>query len=161
MYSGSSGCTLLQQGHRRVGVKMRKLKLLFWLSAILSATALVYANLDGPPSGYTRAPGEATCSVTGCHDTPTARTGKAHVLPTYVGHGDTISLQLLLFYSPANGSVENFGFQLTTLDSMDQPFGQILVSDSIRTKLNTGPTGRGYLSQTAAGVPGPICVWCT
>jgi hypothetical protein len=53
----------------------------------------------------------------------------------------------------AASQVDDWGFQLTTLDSLDQPFGEILISDSVRTKLVMGSESKQYLSQTAAGSP--------
>jgi len=131
---------------------MKKLKVLVWLLATLSATAVVYANLNGPSPGYTGAPGEATCSVAGCHEMPRGGVG-VDVYPSGPQHTDTVAYELLL----SGPLVRDWGFQLTVLDSLDQPFGEILVVDSVRTKVITGPSGRSYLSHTAAGVPGGSC----
>ena len=133
---------------------MKKLKVFVWLSATLPATAVVYANLIGPPPGYTGAPGEATCSASGCHDAPSGGVGGLRVNRFTSQNRDTVGYDVQVSDRSAGTTVSHWGFQLTALDSLDQPFGEILVSDSLRTRLITGPGGRIYLSHSAAGVPG-------
>jgi hypothetical protein len=133
---------------------MRKLNALVRLFATIFATAVVYAHVNGPPPGYTGAPGEGTCSDAGCHDVPSSRYGLLRVSSHGQQHTDTVVYRLLLVDAAPGSHVQDWGFQITILDSLDQPFGQILVLDSVRTKLTTGTGGKTYLSHTAAGVPG-------
>jgi hypothetical protein len=136
---------------------MRRFRLLLWLFSAFSASALVYANLDGPPPGYTGAPGEQTCAAPGCHDVPSGHVGQARIYVTGPQHTDTVSYHVDLGDYSVGPTVDHWGFQLTVLDSLDQPYGELLVVDSLRTKLTAGPMGRSYLSHTAAGVPGGLC----
>jgi len=141
---------------------MAKLKLILWLSMPLLATALVYANLDGPPPGHTGAPDEPTCAMVGCHDMPSNRVGALYLDLSGQMGSDTIDYVVRLTDLGIGPAGNDWGFQLTALDSAGQAFGTILVTDSMRTRLTQGPDGKSYLSQTAEGVPGDnTCANCT
>jgi hypothetical protein len=128
-----------------------------WFTAVASTHALVYANLDGPPPAFTGAPGEQTCAAIGCHDRPSNRVGSLSLVATDQPGLDTVGFELGLSDVAPGPSGHNWGFQLVALDSLDQPFGELVVADEVRTKITTGLGGRVYLSHTAAGVPGGLC----
>jgi hypothetical protein len=128
---------------------------IFVTSALLAAT-LVYANIDGPPAGYTGAHGEQTCAATGCHDVPSSHVGQVRIHPDGPQHFDTVSYEVFVADFSVGESVHDWGFQLTIMDSLDQPYGELVGIDSVRTKTTPGAMGRSYLSHTTAGVPGGV-----
>lgn len=136
---------------------MMALKTPLCVAATLLTAAVVSAHLDGAPPGYSGAAGEGTCGTSGCHDTPPQ--GLGFIWDSGPPHLDTVhySVELLVFPLVPQA----WGFQLTVLDSLDQPFGEIVVTDTTRTKLITGPDGRRYLCQTAAGGLPSGCNNCT
>jgi len=119
---------------------------------LLLAFVLASANLEGPASGYTGAPGEEACSASGCHAASSGIPGRIYLRPATNTARDTADFKLSIDdYTDPFAAARRFGFQLTVLDSMGLPYGEILVTDSIRTRRTTGPTGRVYLSHTATG----------
>jgi hypothetical protein len=87
-------------GRRRTGV------LLAQITAVLSAPLILYAFSSNPPTPYSGAPGEGTCSS--CHGSLTAGSGVTVALPstTYTPGGAAVSWTVTI---PATG-----GFELST-----------------------------------------------
>ena len=133
---------------------MRLRPLVYFLTAFISVGRLVTANLDGPPPGYTGAPGEETCAVAACHDLPSSHTGFFRLLPTSESGPDTLGFDLLLIDSNSAPAGDVWGFELTAVDSFGQAFGDLVVADSVRTKVTSGLDEKTYLRQTATGALG-------
>lgn len=123
----------------------------------LFAFTWCYAFVDGAPPGHTGAPGETTCADAGCHDMISSRAGGIAVAFITPQHHDTVGVRIWIGDGGPDPHIEHWGFQVTILDSMDQPFGEILISDSLRTQLITDSTGRTYLTHTAVGVTDYCC----
>lgn len=118
---------------------------------VVMAATLVTANLSGPPTGHTGAPGEGTCADVGCHDMPSNRTGAFVLMARSSMADDSIPYRLRLLDDAVGPSVDDYGFQLTVSDSLGQPFGELIVTDSLRTQVAVDSVSRQYLSHTAAG----------
>jgi hypothetical protein len=65
--------------------------------------------------------------------------------PTAFTPGDTIDL----FVKVLQTGQQRWGFELTVLDDMDQPVGDLIVTEPARTQLSIG--GRQYLKHTLSG----------
>jgi hypothetical protein len=108
----------------------------------------------GPPTGSTGVPGEGTCADPGCHTTFAVNSGSGGLVLTNVTStpgqyepGDTLDFGILL----QQAGQSRWGFQLTVIDAAGHPAGTILVSDPVRTQVETGAGGRQYLTHTAPG----------
>ena len=133
---------------------MKTLRSLSLLAVTLSAITLVYANSDGPPPGHTGAPGEETCAAPGCHDVPSNHQGLLRLFTVASPSPDTVNFDLMLGDYAIASPGDVWGFQLIALVSLNQPFGNLVVTDSTRTKITSGMDGRVYLSQTETGALG-------
>jgi hypothetical protein len=128
---------------------LKPLRLLVAAMLLSLIVATVDAHLDGSPSGYTGAPGEGTCADAGCHD--------SYPLDDYTGSvftwaftrtPDTLDVHVEVSRYQFH---EQFGFQLSVTDSAGNPAGHFLITDSMRTRLTVDPSGREYVTHTAAG----------
>jgi len=113
----------------------------------------VYAYSEGPPPGYTGAPGESVC--TACHNTAALNSGPGSVaiqLPT-----DTYALgqtyQIVVHDTTSDQSRRRWGFELTVLNGKNQPAGKLTVTDSAHTQIKSGGLvpNRRYIEQTLDG----------
>jgi len=127
------------------------------LSLVLSLPVLgglAWAFSTGPAPGSTGAAGEPTCADVGCHTSFAVNSGSGDLVLTLLTStpgqyepGDTLDFGVLLQQTGQS----RWGFQLTVTDGAGHPVGTILVSDPVRTQVETGPGGRQYLTHTAAG----------
>jgi len=127
---------------------MVKGKLFFVAVALLflvASTAQAYT--PGVPTGLTGAPGEDTCA--NCHDNLNTGPGGATITaPTQYLAGETIDVLVDVFQD----GQEKWGFELTALDELNEPVGQLVIVDAERTQLDVdGDTGREYVMHTEVG----------
>jgi hypothetical protein len=120
----------------------------YTLSTILLAPIAAPASSGGPPNALTNAPGEANC--TACHTSFPLNSGPgtyAISAPATYASGDTLSITVSL----AQTGQQRWGFEITVLNSANQPVGQIIVTEPARTQLSTAGSGRQYIKHTSAG----------
>lgn len=135
-------------------------------SLILSGFVLAFTMLsfgdrsvssNGAPLASTNAPGEQTCTKSGCHSDNALNTGTG-LLSIDLGNGIT-------YYEPGHtydvtvsvqqSGIQRFGFQALVLKNSDNTqAGEPVISDSARTQILTGVNayeGRKYVTYTYAG----------
>lgn len=126
----------------------------FPLLVICAMTTVAWSFSSGPPDGITGAPpSEPTCAQIGCHATFALNVGSGTLsisAPSNYSGGDTIDVSLNL----QDAGQQRWGFELTVLDSSNQPVGNIIVTDPVRTQLTGGGGGREYLKHTSTGTDG-------
>jgi hypothetical protein len=132
---------------------------LFSSSLSIVTAALVGAHLTGPPPGYTGAPGEETCAATGCHTPPAIMPETDFGIFTELIGGDTSRIRVDAVINPLQHSLP-LGFQVTILDTSNQPVGGIILDDPVRTQVMLGSMGRTYVSHTQQGAVGDNCSNC-
>jgi uncharacterized protein (TIGR03437 family) len=115
----------------------------------------VAATSSGPPNGYTGAPGEPTCAVSGCHSTSDLNSGGGTLsiagLPSNYAPNQEVELTLTL----AHPSRPRYGFSLTALDEMGRGAGDLLLLEATRTQKsedNILGRVRQYVSHTLDGL---------
>jgi hypothetical protein len=130
-------------------VSMRKTLLgMAIISALLTAQT-AYSRSGSWMGPRTNAPGENSC--TSCHggsilNSPPGSTWM--VAPGQYVPNDTVTL----FASVESAGKVRWGFEVTALNSSNQPVGQMVVSDAANTRISTdGTTGRQYMFHTSAG----------
>ena len=107
-----------------------KLLVILVASVLLAATgALAYTS--GVPTGLTGAPGEDTCA--NCHDNLNTGPGGATITaPGTYSAGETIEVLVDVFHA----GQEKWGLEITALDDSNQPVGQFVITDAVRTQLD-------------------------
>jgi hypothetical protein len=122
------------------------------LVLILFVTAVAYAKITGPDSGYTNAPGDLG-NCTSCHDTfhdPNVGPGSVRMtgVPAVYNPGQQYTVAVIV----QQGNRQRFGFQLTALDQNGSKAGT-LESLGSETQVNpeTGAGGRQYIEHTELG----------
>jgi uncharacterized protein (TIGR03437 family) len=135
-------------------MSMRVLKLL--IIALVGVPCLILwlngkraeAFREGPPTGYTNAPGEQNC--TACHfGTPNTGGGSLSIigLPATYNAGQEITITVTISQSGRN----RFGFELTAVNDGGSGAGILTVTDSTRTQESNGDSGRMYILHTEVG----------
>ena len=123
----------------------------FLLSTNTSPPAQAFSN--GPPPGYTGAPGEEPEACAECHvpvgDPPLGQISIS-VPPTYVP-GQTYTITVT--NSNADNTRRRWGFELTALDPSDERAGNLQSTDGLTQVLNNaGPGGeRQYIEHSPSG----------
>lgn len=113
---------------------------------LLALSSVVLSYSGGPPDRRTGAPGESDCS--GCHQNLNTGGGSIWLTgPKQYQPGDTLLYEIHL----SKDGQQQWGFELTILNSDHNPIGTILRADSIRTQLSLNANGRTYLKHTLAG----------
>ena len=124
------------------------------LVTMIAAAALIAPQTIQARSGSwmgprTNAPGEDNC--TSCHGGSSLNSppGSAWmVTPGQYVPNDTVTL----FASVQSAGKVRWGFEVTVLNSSNQPVGQVLVSDAVNTRISTDAgTGRQYMFHTSTG----------
>ncbi|PYS98429.1 MAG: hypothetical protein DMF63_16230 [Acidobacteria bacterium] len=102
---------------------------------------------DGPPAGFTGAPGEETCA--NCHFGPTTG-GTFTVMQAPANYVPGQSYQIVVRHENADVSLHRWGFQLTALagTSMAGSFANL---GGGLTQIVGGQGGRDYIEHTSAG----------
>jgi len=126
------------------------------LVAVFACIALALAYSSGPPNGTSGRPGENTCLA--CHSGSPGSSDSSHLLgfaPVGYQPDSLYSLTLSVSYA----GQRRWGFQLTAVNSANEPMGNLVVLDPVNTQLGSGPGRYEYLKQTSAGTfpgtPGP------
>jgi hypothetical protein len=100
----------------------------------------------GPATG---APSEGNC--TGCHSGSALNSPPGSdwiVAPAQYVPNDTVTV----FVSVESAGKIRWGFEITALNSSNQPVGQFVVSDGVNTRITTDAgTGRQYMFHTSTG----------
>lgn len=119
---------------------------------ILFVTAVAYAKITGPDSGYTNAPGDLG-NCTSCHDTfhdPNVGPGSVRMtgLPAMYTPGQQYTVAVVV----QQGNRQRFGFQLTALDQNGNRAGTLAaVTSETQVNPDTGVGGRQYIEHTEIG----------
>ncbi|MBN4076378.1 hypothetical protein JYT16_01535 [Gemmatimonas aurantiaca] len=103
----------------------------------------------GPPNERTGAPGEQTC-VDFCHSTNALNTpGGTLTLsgPASYNPGDTINIAI----DRERVGQKRWGFEITVLDGSNNPVGELLLVDNVRTQKSTALNNREYIKHTSSG----------
>jgi hypothetical protein len=117
----------------------------------LAIVTVAYGFASGPPAGHTGGPDEQLC--TRCHvGTPNDGNGSVLItgLPATYEPGQEVTVTVRV----QRADRRRWGFQITALDSSNQPAGTFRLVDTNLTRIvnGTGPlTGRSYVEQTSAG----------
>lgn len=122
------------------------------LVLILFVTAVAYAKITGPDSGYTNAPGDLG-NCTSCHDTfHDPNVGPGSVRMTGVPEVYTPGQQYTVAVIVQQNNRQRFGFQLTALSQNGSKAGTLtpLGSDT-RVNEETGAGGREYIEHSEVG----------
>ncbi len=110
------------------------------------ASGIVMAFSDGQNIGeWSGAPGENACS---CHGNTNIGSGSAML--TANGNmvpGDTVTISAKL----KNDNMSRWGFAVTVLDENNLRVGELIVTDSARTRQNLAVNDRQYIKQTELG----------
>lgn len=124
------------------------------LKALICVTVIAtVANgfSDRPPAGRTGAPGEATCAV--CH-TGTLNSGPGRVEIEGVPSAYLPNEEFTLTVRVSHPDRRRWGFQITALDSQNNPAGTMLAVNTTQTTTVNGTgslSGRTYVEHRAAG----------
>ncbi|MEW6731120.1 MAG: choice-of-anchor V domain-containing protein [Acidobacteriota bacterium] len=125
----------------------QRIKLLICLF-VFALGSIAQAFSSGPVPGRTGAPGEATC--VDCHDSFELNRGPGRVeildLPKTYNPGQRIRMRV----SVQQQNRQRWGFQITALDSKEQPAGQFSIIDAASTQL-LSDRGRSYVEHTGQG----------
>jgi hypothetical protein len=117
---------------------------------VLASFSIAFSLSTGPEDARTGAPGEQTCQV-GCHNSFTVNSGNGELAitaPASYAPGETLDLAVHI----EDPGQMRWGFELTVLDSENQPVGALVVTDLTRTQLSlSDPSGRDYLKHTLMG----------
>lgn len=151
----------------RAGVKVAMLKkdqvklvcliifIVGFIAVLLSdnrVTQTARAFSSGPPDGHTGAPGELTCSASGCH-TGTVNSGPGRLIveaPSVYEPGQTY--QITVKHMTNDSSRRRWGFQLTALTTSNDPAGTLASVSGLTQTLTGGPRGdRQYIEHSIAG----------
>ncbi len=142
-----------------------KAKIVTTVGLVVFVTGTVaWAFSGGPPDAVTGGPGEGLC--TNCHLTnPANAPGGSMSLggPLTYTAGDTVDITIDL----ARTGQSRWGFEMTVLDAANNPVGNWINADPLRTQISLPPSGRKYVKHTAAGTnpgvanqaPGWIVKW--
>ena len=115
------------------------------------AAAVVQADLAGPPPGHTGAPGEQTCATSGCHEGADQAPSPGLYFVPYSEHRDTVSVRVILHPGNAAFATGHIGFQAVFVDPSGAAIGSLISWDTAIYLIDTGSTGRIYISQTETG----------
>lgn len=129
---------------------MRIFRKALFVAVLALATGMVWANSGGPIDGVTGAPAENTCAQSLCHNSFALNSGNGGlsiVAPTNYSGGDTLDLSVSL----NDPGQQRWGFELTVLNSSNQPVGNLLVTEATRTQKTVGAGGRQYSKHTFTG----------
>ncbi len=132
---------------------MRKRALLlavFSLAFLLVIIPEAFNNQTQPPTGYTGAPGEATCSAAGCHvSTPVNNRGifRMDILSRPVAYDTAITYNLFVNNS---AGTPMYGFEVTAIDANGNRAGNFVLNSTTTTSLNTAANGRQYVGHNNA-----------
>jgi hypothetical protein len=105
----------------------------------------VAAFSDGPPPGFTGAPGEQTCA--NCHSGPTS--GGTFMITPPVGYIPGQTYQVVVTHANTDTSRDRWGFQLTALAGTNMAGG--FANTSTTTQIVGGQGGREYIEHTLSG----------
>lgn len=122
------------------------LTLLFCFVFLAHQVAVTFNTV--PPTGKTGAPGEVSCMTLGCHPT-IGTTGSISVTfnnGTNVYFPDSI-YDIEITVQDSGNTI--FGFQLTALDVLEQPQGNLITTNTSNTYLSIG-ANREYISHLNA-----------
>jgi uncharacterized protein YkwD len=128
---------------------MRHKKAVLILILSLICVSVVLSGSSGPPDAYAGAPGESNC--TSCHGSFPVNSGGGTLTidaPAMFWSGTTLDITVTL---KQTGQSE-YGFEVTVLDGANQPVGELVVTDAVRTQKSTAGTGREYLKHTIDGI---------
>jgi len=109
-------------------------------------TQQVMAFSDGPPAGFTGAPGESTC--TACHVGPTTG-GTFTIMQQPANYTPGQTYQIVVRHQNSNPSQHRWGFQLTALAGGNMA-GTFADPGGGLTQV-VGGVGRDYIEHTSAG----------
>jgi len=133
-----------------------RLKLIFVIAFVLAALGLladnervgqqVMAFSDGPPAGFTGAPGEQTC--TACHFGPTSG-GTFAIMQQPANYVPGQTYQIVVRHMNPDQTQHRWGFQLTALAGTDMAGTFSNVSPGLTQVV--GGVGRDYIEHTAMG----------
>ncbi|MFQ5607738.1 MAG: choice-of-anchor V domain-containing protein, partial [Candidatus Zixiibacteriota bacterium] len=105
----------------------------------------------GPENARTGAPGELTCNAALCHNSFLINSGDGAfslTVPVNFFPSDTIDILVNL----SDPGQQRWGFELTALDSADNPLGDLIVAEPTRTQKSTDLLSlRQYLKHTSLG----------
>lgn len=125
----------------------QRLKLVIAVLGAVLINQIAFAYSSGPPNAVTGAPGESTCGIASCHGNLNTGSGSVSLdAPLEYRPGDTIDLSVVV----AMIDQQRWGFEATVLDTLDQPVGEIILTDPSRTQLGSA-LGRQYVKHTLAG----------
>src|SRR5262245_48552010 len=140
-----------QKRRTKIGSQLKLLKLLFCAAALCVysfATHRATAFSSGPPPSQTGAPGEPTCAS--CHFSFPLNSGPGTFtitgLPATYSSGQEVDITITLTQS----NRARYGFEVTALTDSGAQAGTLIVTDSARTRTETGG-GRTYIEHTFAG----------
>jgi hypothetical protein len=111
---------------------------------------MAYGFSSGPIDGVTGAPGDSTCHDVGCHSgNPLNSGGGTLAISTTATYtpGDTLDVMVDL---GQQGQLR-WGFELTVLNSLGQPVGELILSEPTRTQSSVSGSGRQYVKHTTLG----------
>jgi hypothetical protein len=124
---------------------MKKLNFILIITVSVLAV-IVWASSGGPPNGVTGAPGEGTCA--NCHGNLNTGSGSVGLtLPGEYTPGDTVSVAIALQQT----GQQRWGFEITVLNYINMPAGNLMVTDAARTQLSIAGNGRQYVKHTSTG----------
>lgn len=140
-------------------MKLRLFTLTTIVVALLASAGNVFTNQSQPPAGNTGAPGETTCSRSGCHSTNSAVTTSALVFDTApaggLASGYTPGQQYNLIVNvnsltpPAGTTTPKYGFSLTAVDGSNNAAGTFAITSAATTSLSTF-AGKSYIGHKSA-----------
>lgn len=123
------------------------------LIILVATSSNVFTNITQAPTGHTGAPSESTCATSGCHtgNTPLFNSGVITMAPqptTAFASGATANTDYNLFVNAGNAA--RYGFSLTAVDGNGDPAGTFTATNTNNTVVQTGGTGRSYISHKNA-----------
>jgi hypothetical protein len=122
---------------------------LFIISTYAFLATVAFGNADGPPDGYTNAPGETWCYS--CHQNLSGSSSLSiSMIPSTdsLVPGQTYTIRVAL----SSTGKSRWGFELTAIDDSLNGAGTFSLSDPVSTRLSDNPVpARDYVMQTAAG----------
>jgi hypothetical protein len=129
--------------------RLHPARLSLWLQALLTLTAGRALGFSaGPPNGFTAAPGDNLLACAECHAHFNSGDGSAALLgPSAYVAGDTLDFTVAL----QKVGQRRWGFEATALNATHQAAGTIVVTDAVRTQVDTATNGRQYIKHTLVG----------